>query len=267
MDKYLLYLGILDEISIMIDNIKTNPFQALLPFFIGIFFGFIIFLLLYFIVVLSSLKKTQKSASSVVLDVDDEIIKEIILNAKNKYIEDSNYSPSANKIECLKACCWDLMNDIAKTYYPKSKYPLFELSIDELLILVNYISDRIDSLFQSRLLKKIKDVKLSQVVNVIDMKKKYDESVAMKRAVKAANGAASVWKFLNYLNPAYLVKKTFLDGTFNIILNKIAIKIIEIVADETVKVYSKNVFKTDEDNGQLEKEIEEIIKGGKYEKE
>lgn len=267
MDKFLLFFSFTDEISKLIENIKTNPFQTLLPFFLGIFFGFIIFFLVYFIVVLSSLKKTEKNASNVVLEVDDEIISNLVLNAKNKYIEESTYTNAARKIECLKECCWDLINDIAKTYYPKSKHPLFELSIDEFLILVNYISNRIDSLFQSKLLRKIKDIKLSSIVSIIDIKKKYDENAAAKKAVKAASGAANVWKFLNYFNPVYLIKKTFLDGTFNIILNKIAVKIIEVVADETAKVYSKNVFKSNPENDELEKEIDEIIKGGKYEKE
>ena len=52
-----------------------------------------------------------------------------------------------------------LMNTIkliASTYYPKSKYPLYELNISELVVLLHYITNRIDEIFDKNILKLLK---------------------------------------------------------------------------------------------------------------
>jgi len=260
--KELLFLNILTFFEEMIESFKINPLLSLMPFFVGIVFGFMLCLLIYALVVVKSLKKTDKLASNSVLNVDDEIIKEQIISAKNVYNEDSTYKSTNQKIICLRDTCWDLMNDIAKTYYPDSKYPLYELSIDEVIILSNYITNRIDNLFEGVILKKIKNVKISTILKIVDMKKKIDQNKIVKAAnkTKLPKGIKITMTILNSLNPVYWVKKVMIDGTFNLIVNKIALTIIEVVGEETANVYSKNVFKKTSDENII-KEIEGLVKG------
>ena len=61
---------------------------------------------------------------------------------------------------------WDLINDIARTYYPNSQYPLFELSIEELISLDYYIMKRIEKIFSGKVLSKVKKMKISSLVKV-----------------------------------------------------------------------------------------------------
>ena len=254
--KLFIFLGFINVINEYFESFRNNPLISLIPFIFGIIIGFAVCFLLYLLVIVSSLKKTEKIASSQVFDVDDEIINNLISNAKNKYIEEASTANTNTKIESLKYICSDLLNDIAKTYYPKSKFPLYELSIDEFLRLVSYIQNRVDSLFKGKILKNIYIEFWG-----FDLKKKIDESAAYKAANKVASKASVVWSALNILNPAYWIKKIAIDRTFNVIINKIATTVIDIVGDEGNKVYSKNVFVTEQTEDELQKEIEGIIKG------
>lgn len=264
-------LSVIDSIENMFDSFIENPIQNLLPFLIGIIFGFVLCLLIYLLIVVSSLKKTKNSALDLVLEVDNEIIKNQIENARNKFIEESLYKKTSEKAICLRDACWDLINDIAAVYYPDAKYPLYELSIEELIMLVNYISERVDSLFKGILLKKIKKVKVSNIIKAIEIKKKIDDNAVVKTANKyeVSKKVKVITTILNSLNPIYWVRKIMIDGTFNIVINKIALTIIDVVGEETSNIYSKNVFVRNEDNDELTKEIKEIeglIEGGKNEK-
>ena len=57
---------------------------------------------------------------------------------------------------------------------------------------------------------------------------------------------------LKYANPVYWVKKLFVGSTINFALRKISLLIIDIVADETNKTYSKSIFNKERRLKQLE---------------
>lgn len=264
-------LSVIDSVTNMFNSFMEDPLEKLMPFFIGIIFGFVLCLLIYLLIVISSLKKTKNSALDIVLNIDDEIIKNQIENARNKYIEESLYKNTSQKTICLRDACWDLMNDIAAVYYPEAKYPLYELSIEELIMLVNYISERVDSLFKGFLLKKIKKIKVSTIIKMLDIKKKIDDNAVVKAANKyeVPKKVKVLTTILNSLNPIYWVKKIMIDGTFNIVVNKIALTIIDVVGEETSNIYSKNIFVRNEENEELTnelKKIEGLIEGEKNEK-
>ena len=149
---------------------------------------------------------------------------------------------------------------IASTYYPESKYPLYELNISELVVLLHYITNRIDEIFDKNILKLFKNMSISNVFKILDIHKKINDNKAVK-AVKKVNPALKVIKgIVNYANPLYWIKKLVVGGTINIAVNKMSLLIIDIVSSETIKVYSKRLF--NEENNLLEeminKEIEEM---------
>jgi hypothetical protein len=64
---------------------------------------------------------------------------------------------------------------------------------------------------------------------------------------------------LNIFNPAYWVKKVMITTTLNAVTNKICGIIIDVVGDETNKVYSKSVFEVDrKSNLEIEKQLLEL---------
>ena len=97
------------------------------------------------------------------------------LNCKNKYKEEVSSKKTSEKLTDLKSMSWDLINDIARTYYPNSQYPLFELSIEELISLDYYIMKRIEKIFSGKVLSKVKKMKISSIAHLLDMKKKLND--------------------------------------------------------------------------------------------
>jgi hypothetical protein len=152
-----------------------------------------------------------------------------------------------------------LIHDIARVYFPDSKYPIYELSIDELMTLIHYITDRVDSLFKGPILRPLKKIRISYILKVIDTKRKIDEN----KAVKTASKLRTPWKVtktvLNIFNPVYWVRKLMISTTLVAVTNKICGIIIDVVGEETNNVYSKSVFNAERmTNLEIEREILEL---------
>lgn len=253
----MLFLGFINNLKNYFLNFEILD---LIPFITGLIAGFVICLLVYLLIVVSSLRKTEKKAKNFVVDVDDETINQIISNTRNKYDDEAAPLKTSEKLVVLKDCCWELLNDISKAYYPNSKHPLFELSIEEIINLDYYIMNRIEKIFDKRLINKFKNLKITSVLNIIDKTKKITGNKAVKAVNKAKIPAIAkgVTAALNFLNPVYWVKKVMVDAPYQLLLNKIAHTIIDVIGEETSKIYSKRVFIVDNDNN-IEEEINELI--------
>ena len=244
----MIYLGFIDFLKDKILN-----WGNLVAFLIGIGIGFILTLLLYLLVVVTSVKKEESKIKKTVIKVDDSIINNIIINEKNRYKLEAKSLPASQKIVELRNSCSNLIIDIARTYYPDSHHPVFEITVDELIKLDYYIMEKIETIFSRRLFKKIRSLKLVSIMNFVDRTKKVAENKVVKNTVKSTS---KVWKVINAINPVYWGKKVFSDIPISMITNKIALVIIDIVGNETSKVYSKSVFVADDDY--LEKELNEL---------
>lgn len=228
--------------------------------FAGIAIGFVMCAFIYVIAILVSLKN-QKKPQVVETEetVTDEAIQKLIRSALNEYQETDAGKTAAQKFTDVRDISWQLIHDIARLYYPKSHYPIYELSIDELMRLNHYITNRIEQLFSGKILRQVKKIKISQILKILDMKKKIDESKAVKAAkkTKLSSILSTSLAVLNVLNPVYWVKKLMINATVSIGTNKLAKTIIEIVGEETVKVYNKSVFQEEKE---IESDIEKTIK-------
>lgn len=253
----MIHLGLINNLK---EYFLNFDFLDLIPFFTGLIAGFVICLLIYLLIIVSSLKKTEKKSKSVVVEVEDAEINKIINNTRNKYADEALSVKTSEKISVLKDCCWELLNDIAKAYYPNSKHPLFELSIEEIINLDYYIMKRIEEIFDKRLIRKFKSLKITSVLNIIDKTKKITDNKAVKAVNKAKipSIAKGITTTLNLFNPVYWVKKAMIDTPYQILMNKIANTIIDVIGEETSKIYSKRVFVVENGN-ELEDEINELI--------
>lgn len=257
-----MYLGIIEGVRAFFRNLFSKfSFDNLIILIFGIVFGFLLCFLIYFTFVLASLKKEEKQVSVNRDKISMEKVERFIRSAKNQFLVDSAAKTTQEKINDVKEISWNLINDIAREYFPNSNYPIYELSIDEIMVLNHYITNRIDSLFKGPVLKPFKKVRLAYVLKLIDMKKKIDES----KAVKAAQKLNKPWKItlsvFNIFNPVYWVKKLMISTTLITVTNKIGAIIIEVVGEETNKVYSKSVFNVEKSaNIEVEKSIMELEK-------
>lgn len=236
--------------------IDSFSLGGLFTLLMGIFIGFLLALLVYVIVLLSNIKKATKANKFNKEDLDEKDNQENeekvrnYINASIARYDDVRIGLGlSEKIEETKDIIKTLVVDIAKIYYPKSKHPVAELSIDELIMLDRYVMDRIEKVFENKVLRIFKGTKVSTILYILDTKKKVEENKIVKEAKKLHLGGVSkvVVGIANALNPAYWGKKLITKTSTTVGTNKIIKVIIEIVGSETAKVYSKNVFIVDEE--------------------
>lgn len=105
-------------------------------------------------------------------------------------------------------------------------------------------------------LRILKKVKVSTILNMADAKKVIEENEIVKATkkyrLKTTYQAAK--KVINLVNPLWWAKKLVIDGTFNILINKLCVVVIGIVGEETYKIYSKKVFEVSSNIDSLNQE-------------
>ena len=104
-----------------------------------------------------------------------------------------------------------------------------------------------------RLLKKLK---VSFIKDISTKTTSVLNSKAFNITKDVSKGVGIVKKVLNIVNPVNWVRKTIIDGSLTIILNKLCLVIIAVVGEETYKIYSKKVLNKEPE---IESNIDEII--------
>lgn len=234
----MLYQGIKFEIDFNIGS--------LLIFLAGIGFGLLLFGLLYLYFTLRTLKdKKYYVDSKLEYVVKENEIKNIIKYHQDKYLiqrKDENKDIAGR---AMKDALSNVVLDIATKYFPDSKRPLLELSIDELIMLMRYITDRVDKLLGHRGIRILRKVKLSTIMNIVDKSIKVNNTQAVQVAKKYKVGkiVKTGGMILNALNPFYWIKKGTTKLVTATLYKKIMLIIISIAGEETYKIYSKQAFK------------------------
>ncbi len=233
------------------EAITWNTFWTLIA---GIVIGFVICSTIYGILLMNSISKKEKEIENTKKDIDDDKINNIVEQIKNSYVEESEGLSVTSRFDILGKKIIEIVNKISSEYYPESKYPIYELTIEELILFMHYLSNRIGDIFDKPLLAPFKKISIAQIFKILDTKKKIEETKAAKAFKKANVGKVSsiIMGGLKYANPVYWVKKLFVGSTINFASRKISFLIIDIVADETNKTYSKSIFNKERRLKQLE---------------
>ena len=231
-------------------------FTTILGFLIGALTGALIVLLLYALFVLASLRDKK-----FVVETEDDSLtakeaKNLIELAQKTY-KDKKLRGKQGRIAYCSGICKDLVYGIAAKFFPKSKYPLLELSIDEVLMLSIYIEKRLEEIVNRRGIRLFKKTKISQIMVLTNATNKVTSSQAFKVANEVKTVSGTVMKVLNVVNPVTLIRKVTFEKAINIIIDKLCVVAIAIVGEETFKIYSKTVFnKTIE----IDSNVDEILK-------
>lgn len=233
--------------------------SMLIGFFCGVVTGFIILFLIYLLYVLINIKKDKKIIKSEKNIETSEIIKRIDLTKKAFKEKKTKGSKSISYTYDL---CAKLVIDTASDFFPNSKHPLFELSIDEMVLLIEYIRKRIDEVLDYKGISFLRKIKVSTLLSMADTKKILEENEIIKatKRYKLKSTYEAAKKVINLINPLWWAKKLVIDGTFNILINKMCLVVIGIVGEETYNIYSKKVFLNDEKIDVTTNEINEISK-------
>lgn len=233
--------------------------KYLIVFLTGIIFGFFFVMLIYLYAVVASLRKKKKYGKNTTNIEELEI--ELLIEDAETLFKDKEARKEVGVFAHFKNVSHDLVSDIAKKYYPTSKYPLLELSVEESLDLSNYISNRINEFLSARILAPLKRRTLAQIKSIYDVKAKVEETKIVKVSKKINIGkiGKTVMGIINIINPAYWIKRLTVDRLYDIIIVKICLASIGVVGEESYKIYSKSVFKDSADILDIDQLYEELI--------
>lgn len=234
-------------------NFDLKIFFALL---IGIIIGIVVTSSIYGLLVLISLKKESKKIN-IPENVNDEEIIKSIETIKKDFISLTSGFQASEKMQVLGTTLINTVKTVATFYYPNSKYPLYELNINELIILTQYISQRVDKILDKAILKYFKNVSICQIMKILDFHRDFQNNKVVKTVKKINPISKVVVSVLNIVNPVYWIKKFIINGTISLALDKMALIVIDITCEETINIYSKRLF--NKQNNILSEDIEKAI--------
>lgn len=244
----------------MLVHLSLGPIELdyaiIASFLLGISFGFIILVMIYVYAVIRGMNKKLKRRKADEVDIDEEEIKWLIDDAKAQF-KNKEARNEVGFIKHLGNVSGELSSDIAKKFYPESKYPYFELTIDETLHLNHYITNRIDELLSNKLSKLFRGLTIRRLIELNETRETIENNPIYRTAKKyrIAEVAKTTVAVLNATNPFYWGRKGVSKVTTHVVMMNIALSIITITGQETYKIYSKKVF--DEDRT-IENKLDEI---------
>lgn len=226
-----------------IGNIKID-FSTIISFLLGAVMGFIILLLVYALAVVSSIRTKNFITKTEKDDLTTQEVKDMVANTQKAY-KDKTLRGEQSRVPYCYGLCKDLAYGIAVRFYPMSKHPFLELSINEITLLTGYITERVDEILNHRGIRMLRKLKVSTIVNISTKKKEVEESKAFQTTVAISQNLNKMKYVLNVLNPLNWGRKLIVDRIMNIVVDQICLVIISIVGEETYKIYSKKVFHKD----------------------
>lgn len=230
-------------------------FTTILSFLIGIVLGAILICMVYVLVVLASLRNKKFIIKTEEDTLTATETKDMIAHSQKSF-KDKGLRGETSRVGHCKNICTGLVYGIATRFYPKSKHPLLELSVDEAMMLTVYIENRIEEILNRRGIRLLKKIRVSSIVEFTQKTNKVVDSKAFKVTKEVNSTVSTIKKIVNVVNPAWWFRKLIIDKTLNIITDKLCLVVIAIVGEETYKIYSKTVFNK---NVEIESNIDDIL--------
>jgi len=193
------------------------------------------------------------------LPLEDHEVYELIEMKQNQLIETVRLTDNAY-FKVAFDLSFELLEEIASHYFPQSRYPIYEITIEELIDLNRYITNRLEEMVNGKILRHFKNYRISSIVNMLHMKKAVDNSKVMKlsRKLKISKFYNASRTVLNYANPIYWFRRLAIKPTTEVLTKEVCKYIIAVVGEETNKIYSKSFSEVINDDD-LEEKFDEII--------
>lgn len=236
--------------------------SGFINFFFGMFTGVILFTIIYTYFMIRGKNINIEEIRRPEINVEEEELKNMIL-AKQKKFKRNRKVSNQGIAKLTFELSFELLDEIAKYFFPDSKYPMLELSVNELINLNHYITDRLDEILDQPILKNTKKMRITKVVEMFDKKKAIEESKVFRAAKKykvqkAIKYAGAV---VNIVNPVYWFRKLVINTSVDMLTKKVCLVVIGIVGEETTKIYSKNLFDAPLELNIVEQEMLSLIEG------
>jgi len=235
--------------------------KTILNFLLGVVTGFVLLLLTLVLITTMNRKRRFKKRMLDTLPLEDHEVMALVEEKQKQLIDTVRLTDNAYFSVALDLSI-ELVEEIATHYFPQAKYPIYEISIEELLELNRYITRRLETMMNGKIVRHFKHYRISSIVNMLNMKKAIDNSKAMKltRKLKLQKFYSASRTIMNYANPVYWFRKLAIKPTAEVVTKEVCKYIIAIVGEETNKVYSKS-FRDEKNDEDLSKKFDEILEG------
>jgi len=240
----------------------TISLGTIINFVLGMVTGMILFsaIYVYFFVRGKNIKIDEIKHPTV--DVKEDELKAMIQEKQKKFKRNKKLGTSP-VTKLTFDMSYELIEEISKYFFPESKYPMLELSVNEFITLNHYVTDRIDQMLNKPLLKNTKNVRVTKFVQMYDKKKSIERNKVVKslKKYKVDKAAKYASMAVNAVNPVYWFRKAVIKTSVDAMTKKISVVIIGIVGEETVKVYSKKLFDKELEIDVVNEDIKQIQEG------
>lgn len=229
-------------------------------FLLGFLTGIILLMLSLLWIFSSKERRKTKIRLSEAETISDKEILEMI-QAKQSQLDQTVKLTDNGYFKVAFDLSFELTQEIAAYYFPKSKYPIYELSLQEMLDLNYYITKRMEALVNGRFLKHFKNYRVATIIDILNTRKRISNSKLMKltRKAKLQQIYTAGRAVLNYANPVFWFRKLAIKPTTVLVTKEICKYIITVFGEETNKIYSKTIFRDEQKESELIRQIDELV--------
>lgn len=220
-------------------------FRTVLSFIIGLFFGMILLGLIYALLVVISLRDKKYRVEVNPENLRQEEAIEMVRKAQESF-KDRELRGKLTKTQYFRRLTIDLVYGIAASFYPNSKYPLLEITVDEAIELIGYVQYRLDDMLNKKILRLFKKLRISSIVAMSLSTQSVLDNKAFQVTKNVTVKASKFKKAVDTVNPLKWFKRIFVDTSIDRVINKIFLVTLGIIGEEAYKIYSKSVLKEEE---------------------
>ena len=220
-------------------------FRTVLSFIIGLFFGMILLGLIYALLVVISLRDKKYRVEVNPENLRQEEAIEMVRKAQEAF-KDRELRGKLTKTQYFRRLTIDLVYGIAASFYPNSKYPLLEITVDEAIELIGYVQYRLDDMLNKKILRLFKKLRISSIVAMSLSTQSVLDNKAFQVTKNVTVKASKFKKAVDTVNPLKWFKRIFVDTSIDRVINKIFLVTLGIIGEEAYKIYSKSVLKEEE---------------------
>ena len=238
-------------------------FGGFINFFVGMATGMVAFAAIYVYFLVRGKNINIDDIKRPSIDVNEEELKIMIIDKQKKFKRNKKLG-NQNVAKLTFELSYELIEEISKYFFPESKYPMLELSVNELLNLNHYITNRLDDILDKPILKNTKNLQITKIMSMYDKKRAIEQNKLIKAAKKykvgkiVKYGAAAI----NVVNPVYWFRKLVINTSVDVMTRKVCLVVIGIVGEETTKVYSKKLFDVPVELNVVEQEMLSLLEEG-----
>lgn len=225
----------------------------------GFFLGVVFVIIVLFLSITISNRRFMKKTLQTATTIDNTLVKDLIAKKQKQLIKSTKIGLDKNTKYTFEICK-SLIQEIAKFYYPDSKYPALEINLLEAIDFSERIIERVKFLLTRKMLGPLQNLRLSQVYFILEKKRYLNDTKVYQLAKEyhLTKIAKIGYTAIRFADPIYWVKKIIFTSTLETTLRGIGVITIGIVGEEAYQLYSKKVLANADKI--LDKEIAKFIK-------